>query len=82
MDERGDPWSGVLKVESIQIPLFLQIISPGVDYNELQARSSDVSKSAVDRAIFDTRKITVGEMFLHTLNKATVAHHQQLQVRS
>ena len=39
---------------------FLQIISPGVDYNELQARSSDVSKSAVDRVILDTRKITVG----------------------
>jgi hypothetical protein len=52
------------------------IISPGVDYNELQARSSDVSKSAVDRVILDTRKITVGEMFLHTLNKANVAHHQ------
>jgi hypothetical protein len=57
-------------------PCLFQIISPGVDYNELQTRSSDVSKSAVDRAIFNTRKITVGEMFLHTLNKATVAHHQ------
>ena len=49
---------GVIHAE--WIPLFFQIISPGVDYNEIQTRSSDVSKSAVDRAIFDTRKITVG----------------------